>query len=246
MEACDFHQRSPPARGRNCKFLSFLPVSSWVLQLNGITSIRISSLLSFSYHFPSPERNCWPLYPGPSLGVLTQESDTYEPRILRLRACWARRPSGRSLKWIECTTSILRTLWRPSGSLTSISSSSRLVSSKGPTWWWSRDMASILRAGWTTLCFWSPTAIRSTDEPWSLLALLCKPCCVCANNRKFRFFMEYPVLGSLWDPIINNTITKTFVFCSILSLLFHFQWQVLTLVFPLVKWFSLSNSHGTM
>ena len=30
---------------------------------------------------------------------------------------------------------------------------------------------------------------------------------------------EYPVLGSLWDPIINNTITKTFVFCSILSLL---------------------------
>ena len=68
-------------------FLSFLPVSPWVLQLNGITSIRISSLLSFSYHFPSPERNCWPLYPGPSLGVLTQESDTYEPRILRLRAC---------------------------------------------------------------------------------------------------------------------------------------------------------------
>ena len=68
-------------------FLSFLPVSPWVLQPNGITSIRISSLLSFSYHFPSPERNCWPLHPGPSLGVLTQESDTYEPRILRLRAC---------------------------------------------------------------------------------------------------------------------------------------------------------------
>ena len=114
-------------------FLSFLPVSPWVLQLNGITSIRISSLLSFSYHFPSPERNCWPLYPGPSLGVLTQESDTYEPRILRQEHAWARRPSGWSLKWIECTTSILRTLWRPSGSLTSISSSSRLVSSKGPT-----------------------------------------------------------------------------------------------------------------
>ena len=61
-------------------FLSFLPVSPWVLQLNGSTSIRILSLLSFSYHFPSPERICWPLYPGPSLGVLTQESDTYEPR----------------------------------------------------------------------------------------------------------------------------------------------------------------------
>ncbi len=50
------------------------------------------------------------LYPGPSLGVLTQESDTYEPRILRLEACWARRPSGRSLNRIDCATSILRTL----------------------------------------------------------------------------------------------------------------------------------------
>ena len=50
------------------------------------------------------------LYPGPSLGVLTQESDTYEPRILRLEACRARRPSGRSLNRIDFATSILRTL----------------------------------------------------------------------------------------------------------------------------------------
>ena len=37
------------------------------------------------------------------------------------------------------------------------------------------------------------------------------------NNRNSAFFLEYPVLGSLVRPIINNTITKTFVFCSILS-----------------------------
>ena len=29
------------------------------------------------------------------------------------------------------------------------------------------------------------------------------------NNRKSAFFLEYPVLGSLCEPIINNTITKT-------------------------------------
>ena len=63
----------------------------------------ISSSLSFSYHFPSPEKillaNCTQV---PLWGSLTQESDTYEPRDLRLRASMGSASVRTSLKQFKC------------------------------------------------------------------------------------------------------------------------------------------------
>ena len=219
MEACDFHQRSPPAWGRNCKFPF---ISSCVALGTSVKWVNFNSdfiLIIVFLSFPFTWKELLAIVPRSLFGgshpgerhVRASDSTTKSMHGLGVRqdGAW----NGSSVPHRSCERSRDQVV-----PLTSISSSSRLVSSKGPYWWWSRDMASILRAEWTTWCFWSPPAIRSTDE----LDVLCSiyyvnPCCVCANNRIIRFFMEYPVLGSLWDPIINNTITKTFVFCSILS-----------------------------
>ena len=137
------------------------------------------------------------LYPGPSLWDLAQESDTYEPRDLRLEQAWARRPSGQA--W-NGSSAPHRSCWCSRDqwfSLSSIASSSSMVSSKvlpigieGMAFHSAGRMHDLgflvpvchLFNRWTL----SPCWIYDVKSRWCLL-----------ENRKSAFFLECLVLGSL-------------------------------------------------
>ena len=119
-------------QGRNCKF-SFLTLSPWVLQLNGKTANLDFILIIVFLHSPSPERkllaNCTqvPLVVGSHPGerqVTSLDSAS--------RACMGSASVRTSLNRIECTTLILRMLWRLVVFLTTIQvSTSSIVSIDG-------------------------------------------------------------------------------------------------------------------
>ena len=198
MEACDFHRRSPPAWGRNCKF----PFISSCVALG--TSVKWENF-KFGFH----PHYCFPiislhlkgiagqLYPGPSLGVLTQESDTFEPQDLRLEQAWARRPSGQA--W-NGSSAPHRSCWRSRDQWFSLSS----ICNHRQAWSRRRSFRlgyrgtwpSILRAECTPWASFSPSAIRSTDERVPCLHFWRKCGFVCPGKPVFRILLEYLVLGS--------------------------------------------------
>ena len=198
MEACDFHRRSSPAWGRNCKF----PFISSRVALG--TSVKWEDFkFGFHPHFRFPiislhlKGIAGQLYPGPSLGVLTQESDTFEPRDLRLEQAWARRPSGQA--W-NGSSAPRRSCWRSRDqwfSLSSIASSTSMVSSK------------VLPIGIEGhgLPFCGQNARPGLPGPRlpSVQQMNEIPCWIfeeksglrLLENRIFGFLLEYFVLGSL-------------------------------------------------
>ena len=199
MEACDFHQRSSPAWGRNCKF----PFISSRVALG--TSVKWENFkFGFHPHFRFPIISlhltgiAGQLYPGPSLGVLTQESDIFEPRDLRLEQAWARCPSGQA--W-NGSSAPHRSNWRSRDQWFSLSS----ICNHRQAWSRRRSFQlgyqatwpSILRAECTTWASWSPSAIRSTDERDSLLHFRRQIWLSSARKLEFRLSSGVLLLGSL-------------------------------------------------
>ena len=199
MEACDFHQRSPLARGRNCKF----PFISSCVALG--TSVKWENFkfgLHPHYRFPIISLHlkgiAGQLYPGPSLGVLTQESDTYEPRDLRLEQAWARRLSGQAWNGLSAPH---RSCWRSRDKWFSFS----LICNHRQAWSRRRSFRLGYRGTWPSILWvectpwasFSPSAIRSTDERDSLLHFRRKFGCRLSQKPVFCFLLEYFVLGSL-------------------------------------------------
>ena len=111
-------------------------MSPWVLQLNGKTSIWISSSLSFSYHFPSPERNCWPIVPrslfgGPhpgerhvraswsttraSMGLASVRTGLKRDRVHHIDPADALKTSGFPCLWFASSTSMVSSKVLPIG-----------------------------------------------------------------------------------------------------------------------------------
>ena len=92
--------------------------------------------------------------------------------------------------------------------LTSISSTSRLVSSKSPPEAESGDMASILRAECTTLGLVPLLPFVQQMKPLPVAIFHVKSFGVCSKFRFSAFFLGVPCARFLVCPIINNTITK--------------------------------------
>ena len=126
-----FSSTVPSCQRTNCKspFIFFLCRLGYFSKMGKLQ-------FGFHPHYRSPiislhlKGIAGQLYPGPSLGVLTQESDTYEPRDLQLEQAWARRPSGQA--WNGSSVPH-RSCWRSRDqwfSLSLIASLSSMVSSK--------------------------------------------------------------------------------------------------------------------
>ena len=210
MEACDFHRRSSPAWGRNCKF----PFISSRVALG--TSVKWEDFkFGFHPHFRFPiislhlKGIAGQLYPGPSLGVLTQESDTFEPRDLRLEQAWARRPSGQA--W-NGSSAPHRSCWRSRDqwfSLSSICNHRQAWSRRRSFRLGSRDMAFHSAGRMHDLGFLVP--VCHPFNRWTRFPVAFSKKIWLSSARKPDIRLSSGVLCArfLVCPIINNTITKT-------------------------------------
>ena len=119
----------------NVSFLSFLLLSPWVLQYeweNKKFGFYPHSLFpSFILHLKGIAGQ---LYPGPSLGVLTQESDMLRASRSSTRASMGSASVRTSLRRIECATSILLDALETSGDLVyDLQSMASIVLVDGPS-----------------------------------------------------------------------------------------------------------------
>ena len=210
MEACDFHQRSPPARGRNCKF----PFISSRVALG--TSVKWENC-KFGFH----PHYCFPSFPFTWKELLANCTQVplwgFSPRRATHTSLviYDKCKHGLGVCQDEPETDQVHHIDPADALETSVFPCLRFAIIdkhglvEGPSDWDRGTWPSILRAECTTWASWSPSTIRSTDERDSLLHF----------RRKFWLFvcpetgisLSSGVLCArfLMCPIINNTITKT-------------------------------------
>ena len=216
MEACDFHRRSSPAYGKkNVSFLSFLPLSPWVLQYEWE-----------NYKFGFYPHSCFPsfilhlkgiagqLYPGPSLGVLTQESNKLRASRSSTRASMGSASVRTSLRRIECATSILLDALETSGDLVyDLQSTTSIVSSMVHPMGRSGTWPSILREELYALGFASRlTSVQKMNKflfPFSkkTLAFVCQITGIpCSSGVLCARYLSYPIITfTITDCVLLQT-----------------------------------------
>ena len=205
-----FSSTVPSCQRKNCKF----PVIFSCVALG--TSVKWENFkFGFHPHFRFPiislllKGIAGQLYPGPSLGVLTQESDTYEPRDLRLEQAWARRPSGQA-----CNGSSVphRSCWRSKDqwfSLSSICNRRQAWSRRRSFRLGSRDMAFHSAGRMHDLGFLFPVCHPFNRWTRFPVAFFKKILAVVCPETGFPLSSGVLCARFLVCPIINNTITKT-------------------------------------